>query len=294
MTWKVNLWSFLVLGIFTLSLFGEETPQDLELPSVSPFSSQLDVSYSFGKFIAIHKNYGKVGLVVAHAINAQFTSLVDLRGYWIDNRSFAESIGTAIRYKASSSKIAWGGNVFFDGLRWKKGSFSQIGLGFEALSDHWDFRFNAYLPLVSERIRQVEHYNNFIGDFHATRRQYACHLKGANAEVGVKNHYYDNRLLIYTAIGPYYYTHAKIHHFLGCQGRIQVSLNNLLSFEVLGSYDDRFKTCFQGKVSLSFPLDSLWTLFKSPCTCSRDLYLEPIRRNDLILLDKACCWKWNW
>lgn len=278
--------------IFAFSTF-HLTCQELDTTVTNlPLQSRLDVGYSIGQLAGISQSYSEVGVRVPVYVKSSSMSLVDFRGYRLDNSKWGLSSGFVFRNRIKSGAIV-GGNLYYDLLQGQFNRlFNRLGLGLEWLGESLDFRFNAYIPLGKQNQHSKKHiYNNYIGNYTASCRENQFSIgKGLDAELGGRFCCYKN-LVTYAAIGPYFYSSKRVSSYFGGQARIEVCYNSTISFQLRSSYDAVNRLRAQGQIQLSFPLEILSKKINTFC---ENMFLQPIRRNGVIFTKGYSNYKWNW
>lgn len=261
-----------------------------------PFRGTYRVGLEFaaGRFVAIDQNYGGVTLFAVPEAPMEFTNLLlNLKAYKLEARNWAGSLGFGIRHMDRGFRKVYGVNFFYDYLD-QRGSFNQLGLGFELLSSCWECHINGYWPIgnlhhsLSEKILKFK--SEFIGIF----RENLNALRGVELTVGGRWSFFDN-LNLYVAPGLYIYNSKDIRKSVqGFQGICEVNWNEWVSAKVNVSYDRQFKGRVQGVIALNIPLNFKCCCEDTCCCCTCDILGYPVRRNDLIFLKKCCSVERNW
>lgn len=252
-------------------------------------NTRLYAGYATGRFISIDQAYTKMGLFLPISCCNDAAAFVDGRAYCFNDGKWAASGGLGVRKDFCEWGVV-GINAYYDYLRGcAKSNYNQVGVGLEWLHECWDARINGYLPVNTKtQLCKKCNFDQIGNGFSASKRNVEFVYKGLNAELGapVINH---EKGTLYAAAGPYYY-HTTYHRFWGGYGRVAMYMGSYISAEVRFSYDSVYKWNAQGYAQLSIPLNFFCS---SNCCCS-DLLFQPVQRNDLILTDRCCRWKWNW
>lgn len=254
-------------------------------------NTRLVTGYATGRFISIDEDYARMGLVLPVFCCNGTGYFIDGRAYRFNNGKWAASGGLGLRHDFGG--CGWGivgVNAFYDYRRGcSKSNFNQIGFGLEWFYDCFEIRANGYLP-VSTKTRTCKTciFNDIGNGFEATKKHVEFPYKGLDVEVGLPlvNH---ERGVLYAGAGPYYY-HTTYNRFWGGFGRFAWYIGSVFSAEVRFSWDPRYKWNAQGYAQISLPFN----LFCSPNCCCSDLFCKPVHRNDMILTNKCCRWRWNW
>lgn len=286
------LLTFGVLQHLTASLCHTDDGWDEEC-----MGSRLYGAYAFGQGVGIDKSYGSLGLFWIPESDASIKPLFDLQGHYIENNRWAFNIGSGLRWRLDDSCQVLGAYIYYDYRQASHhGNFNQIGLGLEFLSETFEFRINGYLPICRQRQIGEKFVKTYSDGLVAISHKTETAMKGVDAEAGMCL-FRCNDWKLYTALGTYYYdSHDPKDHTWGGKARIFLCWNDYISLEARTTYDDIFRSRVQGVVSVNLPLDLLFSFFSDTCSCSTcfcDLLNEPVQRNDLIVLDPCCCWKWG-
>ncbi len=219
---------------------------------------------------------------------------VDIRGHKLNNGTYAGNFGVGLRFIPSSGCQVYGGNAYYDYRQSSHGNYSQVGLGFEVFGKKWGLWLNGGIPLGGSRVKR--HVYNFIGGYVA-----ACNL--------TQFPFYSTNLafvfpiiqagqfLLLGEAQPYFISAKRFNVKSGgiSIGILpQVSDYLFLNFNV--SYDSVFGTIYQAQVILSLPLYSFSSSKhkKGPCGLSNRQIYQRVMRNNMIILDKFCCWSSNY
>ena len=255
--------------------------------------AHLELGYSAGKFISIDKDYAEIGLFNPIDLSCCWVPFIDARGYHFNDGKWAASAGGGIRTSLSNCSVL-GINTFYDYRRAHiERDFHQIGVGLEWLNNCWDFRINGYLPISKKTQTKTCVFNELGDGFFAKRQKREFAYSGFTSEIGVPliNNCDFN---FYAALGPYYFFRSHQNHFWGGYGRLELNWKSILSLQVRASYDRKHHTRVQGIIQFYIPFDFFCCSSCDDCCNCRDLLLQPVRRNGIILTDNCCNWKWNW
>lgn len=265
------------------------------------------VDHVEGHWLDNREGYTSLGLFVPVPISKtpRFLPFLDLRGHWFNDGKAAANLGGGLRLINYNTSRVFGVNAFYD---YRKVSWNnevhQIGIGFEALSPCWDFRFNGYFPLGERSFHSRRHHFEFTeGDgFMASCRESRNSMAGFDAEVGR----WLNRcncFNLYGAIGFYsYFPNKNKRNLYGGQARLLADIGRYVSLEVRGGYDQVSHGMVQGRITITIPFDTISRWAGNNCSnrncqncCCFDVACQPIYRQEIIALSgKDCCWEWNW
>lgn len=206
---------------------------------------------------------------------------LDIRGHAFNNGKLAFNGGGGVRF--IYGERIFGFNAYGDYRKTEHRHYSQIGLGLESLGAFWDTRINGYLTIGRRKSPYFVSNNRLEREFT---------MQGLNAEIAAHAGY--NCIQFYTAAGPYYFS-GNGRDAVGGQARFQAILEEVISLEVIGTYDNTFGAIVQGRVGLFFPFPF------GPFTqkgVSEDIYcgsvfeilqeriFQPVYRNEIIVIDK--------
>lgn len=260
------------------------------------YYSTIGIEYAVGKAVGIDRNYGTLGLFSAVCFCDRWQSFVDIKEHVIENGRWATSFGGGFRYLDPECCRYWGGNLFYDYRESSLKGFHQLGIGFESLGSNLDFRVNGYFPIGdTDHSGSITVFDQYIGGYVVTSQPHTYAFTGFDAEVGSsiwQCNYFD----LYLAAGPYYYFRDDYDKALGGKCRLKFQSGDYLSFELKVSNDSVFNTNVQAVFRLEVPFDLLCFKFRSIC-CDIPCWnrcLDPVQRNDLIVLDNKRCWTKNY
>lgn len=249
--------------------------------------------YSFGKSIYSKSPYGEFQLfTLPWGRTAKLYPVLQANSYILDQGRYAFSVGGGLRFDSCSYSRTFGANLFVDVMKGFCGTFSELGVGVESLSNNcgFDFRLNGYIPCGKQNNSCPVQTFLYPGNFIVTAQQREFINAGIEGEMG-KALCKIACAEIYSAIGFYSYWNHNISSFSGVKARACAQLFRYLSVEVLYSYDHFYGGLVQGVVSLTLPLD----FCKSRC-CERECICKPrfIRREGLPLLTQTCHYTKNY
>lgn len=249
--------------------------------------TRLEFRYATGEFINIDHDYSEVNLFAPFARFSNWGLFTDLYGYRFNNGKWGSSVGLGIRKQLDLGIL--GLNVYYDSRACTKRNFQQVGVGLECFTRYLDFRINGYLPVSRKVISSHHHIFDSIGDgFFAENRRLDYAYDGIDAEIGTSVKYCDFN--IYGGVGPYYYSRKDFCNFCGGFSRLEIWWRSIISIEVRASYDKINRGNIQGIFSINLPLGDLFNIHNS----CESIFTRPVRRNEIILTDHCCDWKWNW
>lgn len=259
-------------------------------------SSQVYIGGSIGNAIGYANSYGTLGGVfTTSGRDKRAYTFVDLRGHGFSNGKWASNAG--IGFRSFSSNFMMGANAFYD-YRKDKGSFNQVGVGFEMLATKFALRINGYMPIAKTESKTKNQYSYPGGyEVFCTSKQRA--LPGIDAEFGWTSSPFglptDQDGLI--GLGGYYYRHRCQKDVVGGRMRLGASYQNFLYVELVGTTDSVFGNNLQGVIAFSFPFDrtgagvKAWGVFGQ----EKRRGIGSVQRQETIVLGpSACSWTANY
>ncbi len=256
-----------------------------------PCFGLISVSHIEGEGIGYSTGYTNLeALIFPYFSQNKSFPFFDIRGHVFDNSDLAANAGAGFRICPLEKEVIFGLNAYYDYRLVKDANYNQIGVGSEILGKRVDFRINGYIPLNGLRSLSSNLYNNYLGGYYITENKFWIPMIGGNSEIGyflVKSKILD----LYSAVGVYYfgYTHLSNRQAIGGQFRLSINFSEFLSLEGLISADSVFKTRVQGLITISFPFG-----YKTERRGKDKRLAQPIKRYEIIVLDKQNYWNWNW
>lgn len=251
-------------------------------------------------FFSIRRNEGStVGTKISYTTLEAFSfphnyknlyPFFDLRLHGFGERNqIATNAGLGVRFAPDFTKAVLGANVYYDYRDDHSRSFNQIGIGLESLSPCLNFRFNAYLPVGKKSwLRSCRFCAKYPGGYFLLREKFADSLKGLDFEaeaLAMTICCAD----IYLAIGGYYYKRKPCGgNILGSEYRISINPYCRWSFGLRATHDCHYKTRVQAEITFTIPVHCRGNA--NPCS----VQFQPVRRQEMIVLDKHKMFLWNW
>ena len=282
---SINFFSFLPLNLF------QNPPQD---KGSSP--NRVYVAHLENKGLGFSTGYSSVGALLGptHFLNDFSQFLVDARAHVFNDGKAATNVGIGERFKSSGGQI-FGINAFYD-YRQDLSNCNQVGIGFEMFSCYTNVVINGYVPVGNNSHRGKAHRNVF-DEFIAVCRRKQRALPGIDAEIStsVKNWLPCNNWNMTGAIGPYYYHKKCGEEVIGGRFRATFQYLDYLTLETRVTYDHVYGGIVQGVITLSYPIGKAKLRNCTPCSAERvrEVMLQPIQRNEIIVTRKHCSWKAN-
>lgn len=243
-----------------------------------------------GEYIGQNKSYVELGAFIISEYNQNVAYFSDIRGFILENSCYASNIGLGFRSLQRNKELIFGGNLYYDYFQGDFGGFNRLGVGIEVLGDCLDFRANSYIPINSCSKSAKKNYL-YEGGYIAECYQKEFSFTGVDVEVG-KRVCINKCLNFYGAIGSYYYSGNGLPKVFGGSSRLELYWNKYIRIEGLLSYDTEYCLSCLGKVTISIPIDRLFSCFYNKNTCSSAM--TPVYRNPLPFFYKCCDWDWNW
>ena len=230
----------------------------------------------------------------------KFLPMLDLRAHRFDDTTYAANAGFVGRYipqvPTTFCEIL-GFNLYYDYRQGSIGYYQEVGLGLEVLGSRWDFRGNAYVPFGAKKSVNVCVFDDYIGDYVITHSTKEAISYAFDAEIGYLSFLLigDTKLLLYTAVGPYYIAGRCCHASTqGIRARIRPQYKDFIAFEMSVNYDSLFETIWQGQVIISLPLYQIGrSTNKGPCNLSNRQIYQPVNRFEVMPLGRSDCWDSN-
>lgn len=278
------------------------------------FPNYLYFGYTEGRGLGYRRGYGTVGLFSAPTLlaNACIQPFFDAKAYGFNNGKGGASIGLGSRYIIPCNNIVLGINGYYDYRKYHHVNLNQVGIGVELLGPCWDLRINGYIPVGRRNFCKSDFFD-YCGDFMAINQERISSWYGADAELGTwlsRQFSSCNWINFYAAVGPYYYTRNHERHFenehhhnaFGGRIRLLARIFDYVDLSVNATYDRVWHARVQGQITINIPLDFGSFLFNqcNKCACTpspcllRQIAIQPVQRNGIIVADHECCWDWDW
>ncbi|MBS0621184.1 MAG: inverse autotransporter beta domain-containing protein [Verrucomicrobia bacterium] len=236
---------------------------------------------TLGTFFSTPTEYGKRAYPV-----------VDLRGHYLNNNTWAANAGVGYRFILPSSCTILGANVFYDFRQNPHAFHNQIGVGLELLGKWISLQVNGYFPIGKNNQVTKITLDDYIGNYHLTCELNDFAYASGNAEFGTYL-FQTSAISLYAGGGAYYLSGKFGNNAVGVAGRIEAQFSDIVSLAFIASHDKLFGTLYQGEITLTFPL---YRLAKNQRTSvsgcglsSRQLY-QKIRRNEIIPTSVQACY----
>lgn len=230
------------------------------------------------------------GLFFADLGHPRIWPFLDLRVHYLTERDMAVNAGVGFRFIPACSRVFLGFNAYFDyrsSGEWDR-HFTQAGLGFEILSDCWEFRVNGYLPIKKKgTVKECRFF--YPGGHFIFRDRVEGAFRGVDMEVG-RYFWRDCCCSLYTGIGPYYYGKQCDGTVIGGRFRLELEYCNRLYIGGGVTHDELYNTRAYGEIGIRLPIGC-----QRECQtfCERRMS-QRVYRNDLIVTDEFCDWDFNY
>jgi hypothetical protein len=248
-----------------------------------------------GQSIATTCSYTTLEGTIFPNTNLDVLPFLDVRLHALDRAdNYAASMGGGLRFLPTGSNRIFGVNAYYDYRKDHRANYNQMGIGFELLGEYLNFRLNGYLPVGKKGIRLSRCiFDHYIGDYFIVKDKISHSRKGIDFEVEAliadKNWWG-----AHAALGTYYYSsRGCLKHIFGCEGRLSADFARYFNFSVIATYDNVFHTRVQGQLSVTVPFSFIYGDEVSFRPQNSRVFM-PVRRQDLIILNRHCHWIWNY
>lgn len=266
-----------------------QTEERKYLPGIFLLSARQDI----GSGVGYHSGYTTLEELVFTNLSKNLYPFLDFRAHRLLNDTYAANVGMGMRIFSESLCRVFGFNTYYDYRNIHHSHFNQLGVGFELLSSRCNIRLNSYFPIGKKRGLICSNFDTSNG-FFLLRKNYQVALKGFNLEgevlLGKLN---PTNFFFYALGGPYYYKNDCKDVIGGLLG-FSVKYKQILFLQISGTCDSIFKTRMQGTIGLTLPLGNIPKRKTSSCLLSEMIILDAVKRNEMIVLDRHCTWKWNY
>ncbi len=266
---------------------------------VQPIVQRATVSHveAIRAYSGYGTNYSSATLFISPNFQeGQFMPFLDARIHRFDSTQFAANVGIGARFLPLPGDYCrlLGMNLYYDYRKGHRWNFNQIGFGLEALGVCSDFRANFYFPFGKTKYSNTCIFDQYQGNFFATRFRCESVSWGFNAEVGYLFSVCEP-FFLYTAIGPYYFGENCIKNRLGFEWRIRPQYRDYFAIEFKVNYDQIYHTVLQTTFIISIPLYQLNSCYRpcSPCLLTDRQIYQPVIRNATMPLSRFECWHTN-
>lgn len=214
---------------------------------------------------------------------------LDLRVHFFNDNEWAANGGMGVRFQPCWSCCTFGANVYMDYRASNRRGFhfTQTGLGFEVLCGCFDFRLNGYVPIHAREVLQ-RCYFDYPGGFYIKRNKYKGAMRGLDAEVGLYL-FRTCDFSLYAGAGPYLFGGSVCDKPFGGAFRAVFEYTRNLSLEGIVTWDNTFGVRVQGQFGIHFTFGCV------PCRgICEDILSQPVNRQEIIVLDEFCKWRYNY
>ena len=227
------------------------------------------------------------GTLYAFSPHKKIVPFVDLRAHHFNNNHYAMNAGVGLRI--ASSLKALGINAYYDYRDVPNLHFQQIGIGLETLNTLWNLRINGYFPIGKKsRLASSSKITTYFDDYCIYEEAFNITLKGMNAEVEflIVN---SQSFSLWISAGPYFY-HNTQHKLLGGKIALRSFIRQLFSLSASITHDPFFGTRGQAQISFTVPLGNK----KKLSSYMNNIAMQPVQRNEILVLNKETGYNWNW
>lgn len=243
-----------------------------------------------GRGVGYNHGYATIEALLFSSISENWLSFIDLRMHNFFNNKQAFNAGIGVRKISDTFCNVVGINFYYDFRNAHHSHFNQVGMGLEMLSRRWSLRLNGYLPVGKTKGLICSHAKEF-DEFFISRKNFDVALKGISFEGEVLINKLCSSTAAYAFGGPYFYNGETCRDVIGGKAGIRVKFKQLLSITLSGTYDSVFNARMQGLIALTFPFGKTNEIH---CTLPGKIAKQGVQRNEIIVLDKFCKWKWNY
>jgi len=220
---------------------------------------------------------------------------LDIRGHYFEDDGYAVNVGVGARHLAEEKPWIFGWNGFYD---YRGGgcnhAFHQIGFGVEAIGRRVGFQLNGYIPLGHKRRLRKCVFDDYQGGYFMINRQYETSFSGFNLAMSWM--VFEKKLFGMDILGGTYFLAGRLSPMAwGGQVTIQARYSDYVSIGMNVSHDPIFGTLFQGKLEFILPLYRFSSLKnrKSVQGFSNRVIYQPVKRMEILPLEKRQCWESN-
>lgn len=225
--------------------------------------------------------------IYSYSPHKKIVPFIDLRSHHFNDSYYALNAGVGLR--VASPYKAFGINIYYDYRDVPKAHFTQVGIGLEILNRWWNLRINAYLPVGKESKHSI--YSvlaTYLDEYFISGDRLYSSFRGVNAEVEfplLTSKY----LFLHVSAGPYFY--QNIHNkILGGRAALKATIRRYLTISAGITHDHLFKTRAQAQVAFTLPLGNK----KKLLSCMNNIAMQPVQRNEIIVLNRHDGYNWNW
>jgi hypothetical protein len=244
------------------------------------FPLDLRLSYTSAEGIGRREGYTTVALSTCPSSQCGcWNPFLDFRLHYLDNSRLAGNFGVGFQIQNECQRLR--GYVFYDFRDTSFSILNQITIGAEWHCSHCDVRLNTYWPTANSGHADKDRFFYDQGQV-ATRCSNNRTWKGV--EFNCSKHFYLCNYDIYTTFGSYvFFGHRHHKTASGEKIRLETEIYSNLSLAVQYSYDPHFESRFYGQITWKLP-------FSNSC-CYESSCCDPIRREEIIVIDRTCHWK---
>ena len=167
----------------------------------------------------------------------KFRPFLDLRGHFLKSGQFATNAGFGFRHLIFNDRIAFGGNVFYDGrqtspqaLGLERFFLNQVGAGLEMIGKFFHFRANGYWPLNNnpfEKLPVDAYVDGLIG----------VEIPATFINIGLGSYYLFN-----------------FENIFGGKAKLSTRSYKGFSVDLSATYDNFFRMLFESRLTWKMPI----------------------------------------
>lgn len=235
-----------------------------------PCNAQVSLRTTQPGGIGYPTGYTSLDLFYAPGSNVNFHPFLDFRAHVFNDGKPAFNTGLGLRYLPDCTDVVFGVNAYWDFRDAKHTSFSQVGLGFEALWANWDLRLNGYVPVNRHKKGYRSGFLKFQDNEAIFYRKYELALAGADLDLGYL--FYKNACLDMRAtLGGYYFQGDYGKHAGGGLFKLSSNMSDYFTASAQVSYDNLFKWIGQGEIAVNFSFGKTLKRSQRKVSCCDDL-----------------------
>ncbi len=258
---------------------------DLGVPSCNQYF--LSIRRNQGRSIGNNASYTTLEALSFPVHSQTLWPFLDLRAHHFDKSDkYAANAGIGFRIAPKCTDQIFGINAYYDFRHVRHAHFNQVGLGLEMLGCIWNFRLNGYLPVGQKRFLASScFFDGYTGGFFLLHEKFIDSLKGCNFEMEalVSDFCWAE---LYLSMGGYYYKGNKCQgNIYGTEYRLTAKRCDRYALSVVATHDCVFKTRVEVQLTWTIPLNCRWL--------EKAALFQPVRRHELIIVDKRHRWTRN-
>lgn len=240
------------------------------------YSAVLSIKHREPGGIGYPRGYTSLDLFYTPSITENLYGFFDLRGHIFNDGKWAANAGIGARYLSSCSDVINGLNLYWDFRDTNRGSYQQIGVGYELLFPCFDFDFNGHIPIGRKRQGSSPRFDRFEGHSAFFAKKFTLNMGGFDTSLGYWL-YRNDCFAVHASLGGYYFRGDFKTDFGGGFAKAKVDLWKYIELEGQVSYDNQFKWIGQGQLGLNIPFGPNLTRYPRKTACCSE-YIDLERR----------------